>query len=55
MPSYGVSKAGLPLMTRYNHSQEHLGQNLELEPSVQQAFARCTLYVLATVRNAYVR
>ena len=51
MTSYLVCQAGLPLMAGYNHSQECLGQNLALVPLVKQAFARCTLYVLARVRR----
>ena len=51
MTSYLVCQAGLPLMAGYDHSQECLGQNLALGSLVKQAFARCTLYVLARVRR----
>ena len=41
---YLVCEIRLPSVTGYNHSQEYLGQNLGLGPSVQQAFVRCTPY-----------
>ena len=55
MTSYLVYEAGFPLMAGYNHLQEYLGQNLSLGPVVRQAFARCTLYVLARVRMHFVQ
>ena len=38
-------------MANYNYSQEYLEQNLGLGPLMRQAFARCTLHVLANVRR----